>query len=1233
MPYLPRRSRLIALGAALAALAVTPPAFAGASDTPPGTPAPPNATAGVPRTVTLITGDKVTVSTAPDGTETRSVQSPDGGSAGFHVTKQGADTYLYPDASLPYVGAGLLDKELFNVTRLLADGYDDAHTGHLPLIVTYTDAAARSRTQAVPSGAAKVLNLSSIQGAALAEDRGHAADFWSSLTGGAAARRTTGKPALTGGIAKVWLDGKVKVDLADTTAQIGAPQVWAGGDTGEGVDVAVLDTGIDAEHPDLAGKVADSASFVPDEVIVDRNGHGTHVASTIAGSGAASGGKEKGVAPGARLLVGKVLNSDGSGQDSWVLAGMEWAARDKHARIISMSLGAGPTDGTDPLSQAVNTLSAETGALFTIAAGNAGPHSVGTPGAADAALTVGAVDGSDQLADFSSTGPRWGDLGLKPELTAPGVDVLAARSQYAMEGEGYYQTLSGTSMATPHVAGAAALLAAAHPAWTGAQLKDALVSSTKPAPQNTVSEVGTGRLDVAAAMKSTVFATASAYSGYHAWPHEAGEKDAKEVTYTNMGDTPVTLDLAVDIPNAPKGLFSLSAPNVTVPAHGTAAVTLTADLDLAPLDGYYAGTIDASGADGAIVARTLAGIMKEGERYNLSITAKDRAGKPLGGQLVLIGKKIFAPFQLDESGIGSVRMPKGTYTAWLEADVQGSHGPGSLGYAMLSVPDIDLSRDRAVTLDASAARQVTAVTPKKTTSSALRMEIYRGFGPDDYSWSARLPGPEYDSMWTLPTGKKVTEGEFIFGARWRDEEPALTVASATREFDDLLVRRGATPLPEGRTTLDAVFAGDGAAAALATARPRGQAVVVRRDDAVPVEQQAAAAAAAGARLLIVVNDGVGRLQPWDDSIWYSTEPPPLTVATITHQEGEELISQIQRGRVPLTLESSPTTDYLYDLVHHYDGAIPSDLTYRPDKLARVDVSFRNHRQGKAGEYRLDAWQGYALGNLLLQPAQGDRTDWVSADQDTQWLEQAMIPGEVSQLSPPERYKAGSTTALDWFGPIHRPRLGANSAIRQDDMIAAFVPGWSDSGSDHVGTTFGNWQVKNAVSLYQGDTLLGHSDIDQFSVAGLSPSRLPYRLVSENSRGDWANPYSTGTRTEWGFTSAAGDPGAVAALPLIQLDYDVDTDAAGLARRNADVTITPSHLPGGPSSASIKAVTLDVSYDDGATWQKASVAHRDGRWTVKLHAPVNAGFVSLRTTARDDAGDSVTQSITRAFGLR
>ncbi|WP_263657331.1 S8 family serine peptidase [Nonomuraea gerenzanensis] len=127
-----------------------------------------------------------------------------------------------------------------------------------------------------------------------------------------------------------------------------------------------------------------------------------------------------------------------------------------------MSLGGPGTLELDPLEEAVNSLSERTGTLFVISAVNSGrPGTISSPGSADAALTVGAVDRSDRIADFSSWGPRQGDHAIKPDITAPGVDIVAAAPG------GGYQTLSGTSMAAPHVTISAAILAQKHPETVG----------------------------------------------------------------------------------------------------------------------------------------------------------------------------------------------------------------------------------------------------------------------------------------------------------------------------------------------------------------------------------------------------------------------------------------------------------------------------------------------------------------------------------------------------------------------------------------------------------------------------------------------------------------------------------------------------------------------------------------------------------------------------------------------
>ncbi|MGC4770081.1 S8 family serine peptidase [Micromonospora sp. DT44] len=1231
-----RRSGLIALGTALALTAGFTPPGTGASAAPPGNSTRPTgqppAAPGRASTVTLITGDLVTVTSAADGSTVSAVRRPDGSTPTFHRTVLDGDTYVYPDAALPYVTGGLLDKRLFNVTDLIADGYDDAHTSKLPLIVTLTDAAARARTRPTVDGSELVRPLDSVRGAALTRPRESAEEFWGALTAGTA-RRTGDTPTLASGIAKVWLDGRVRGDLAESTAQIGAPKLWAEGNTAAGVDVAVLDTGADAEHPDLAGQIAASSSFVPDEPdILDYQGHGTHTASTIAGTGAASGGVERGVAPGARLHVGKVLNSEGGGQDSWIIAGMEWAAREQKARIISMSLGGESTDGSDPMSQAVDRLSAETGALFVIAAGNSGPATIGSPGAANSALTVGAVDSTDHLADFSSQGPRAGDGGLKPEITAPGVDILAARSHLVRGGSGDYTLMSGTSMATPHVAGTAALVAAAHPDWTGQRIKEALVSTVKATPDYTPYQAGAGRVDAVAAVHATVFATPSAYSGFQGWPQQPDATVDRTVTYTNVGNAPVSLKLTLDATSAPAGLFTLSADTVTVPANGTATVTLTAAYDKLPVEKQVSGMIVATDAAGTVRGRTLIGASKEGQRQNLTLVAKDRDGKPLAGKVLLTTDGLFTAVDLPESGTATLRLPVASWSGWITADVRGAHGPRSKGMAMLSFVDVDLSADRTVTLDARKARQVRAEVPQEATATSLRMDIHRSTG-NSLTESQVLPDDSYDSMWALPTGRAVTDGEFEFGARWRLEQPALTVTAGGRSYDDLRVTRSTPALPEGRRQLDAVYVADATAKGLAKRPVRDRAVVVRRSDTVDVATQAQAAAAAGAKLLLVVNDGVGRLQPWDEAMWGPESPaPPLTVATLTADEGDQLVAELGRGPVRLSVESHPETTYLYDVAHHWTGAVPVDPTYRFTKreLARVDVEFRNYRQGRALEFRTDIWKGFASGNQEIAPAQGRRTDWVSVDQ--RWLCDAFIPGETGQHPMAvATYAANKPSTVTWFGPIQRPRMGGSYVpVRYLDTVYLPAPGWGDGGG-HVGEAYANFDMVNRTTLYQGDKELNWGNAEYLQVGGLSAQRLPYRLVVENDRAAWTNPYSRQTRTEWGFSSAATGAESAEALPMIQLDYEVAIDRDGTASRRAPLTVVASQLPG--VSVTVGAVTVEVSYDDGGTWQKPRLTRHGDGWRTALDAPAKARFVSLRTTARDAAGNTVSQSITRAFGLR
>jgi len=317
-------------------------------------------------------------------------------------------------------------------------------------------------------------------------------------------------------VKKVYPNYEVKAFLMDSVPLINADDVWLMQDykgnyvTGEGITIAVIDTGVDYTHSDLGGcfglgcKVAGGYDFVNDDSDpMDDHGHGTHCASTAAGNGIL-----KGVAPDATVYAYKVLNSRGSGWPADIIAAIERAVDPNqdgdysdHLDVISMSLG-GPGNSNDPTSMAVDT-AVDLGVVAVISAGNSGPWSntIGSPGTARKAITVAASDKSDLIAGFSSRGPvEWSDMTIiKPDITAPGVDICAAQWDSAWEAnkcfDDKHTAISGTSMAAPHVAGAAALLKQLHRDITPSEVKFILQEKAVDIGENVYAQ-GAGRIDI-----------------------------------------------------------------------------------------------------------------------------------------------------------------------------------------------------------------------------------------------------------------------------------------------------------------------------------------------------------------------------------------------------------------------------------------------------------------------------------------------------------------------------------------------------------------------------------------------------------------------------------------------------------------------------------------------------------------------------------------------------------------
>ncbi len=973
-----RRSRVaLAMVAAVAMFAPTSAtAIAPAAPTPePAGAKPLPASASPAKKITLITGDQVSVGLGRDGKpmvqNVKPAPRPGQAQVAFQTIGNGKSLYVVPADATALIADHRLDLGLFDVAYLAANGYTDDAAKQLPVIVQYPaatkPAALAAQAEALPAST-PTHTLGSIHAAAVAIDKTRVNAFWAAIVG-QPARSTSTQP-------KIWLDRKVHASVDQSVEQIGAPIAWAAGLDGTGITVAILDTGIDPTHQDFAGKITDQQNFTDDADTVDHYGHGTHVASIIAGTGAASNGKYTGAAPGAKLMIGKVINEHNAGAESWIIAGMEWAA-EHHARIVNMSLGGNPTDGTDPMSEALDELSAQYGTLFVVAAGNNGTdaQNITTPGAASDALTVSAVDKSDAMASFSSRGPRAGDRALKPDLAAPGVDITAARAAGTSLGDpvnDYYTKLSGTSMATPHVAGAAAILAEQHPDWTGSQLKAALMSTAKD-DGFTAFEQGSGRVDVARAFSQGVYANGSVDFGQVAYPQNT--LISKAITYTNDTDQAVTLTLKPSLraftgEAAPAGMLTVDHGSVVVPAHGTASVTATLDPAKGLGNGSHEGAVRAADASGSIQVTTAIGAYDEPATATLTLDTKPPAGATqvrIGSALVI---RTDGREDLDDGpsyiagGSGTASLADGSYA--VTTSVSWKDAAGEWNYALPIAPQVDLTKDTTVTFDLTQAKKITVQTPKPTQTYDSWFGFQRlAVRPWQINESVHA---QYraQNYWALPTGK-VTQGTLRFYDQHLMGAPPVSMSTTGTAGVALHPQYQSLdpqyPKLAGRRQLPLVYAGHGLPADFAGKDVHGKLVLLSLDDicsdscsgnALDRVQNAATGGAAG----VLAFSATGRAFLDPVGFWPTYPVPTMSIPAA---EGAMLVSELEHQKVTIKVDGASTSPYSYSLKFYNDGQIASDQNHvvGPHDVYQIDNQIHADQPAQATE----VWTAYRAGDM------------------------------------------------------------------------------------------------------------------------------------------------------------------------------------------------------------------------------------------------------------------------------
>ncbi|MGV9351426.1 S8 family serine peptidase [Streptomyces spiralis] len=1222
---------IFVLAGALAIVPVTSPGSAKAA-----TAAAPDEPGAVTKTevVTLVTGDVVRLDTLVNGTQQASVvaTAPSSSNAGTYTYLRDGDVYVEPASALPLLAAGKLDHRLFDVSALVRQGYSDDDRTTLPLIVTYRSGT-RLTSKSAPAGVQLRATFAGVGALAVTQPKHAQASFLADVL-----KRSD--------VEKVWLDARTYAAGSALTRKR-AKHLEArtkGSHDGTGSTIAVLDTGIDASHPDFAGRINAMRDFTGANDPTDRLGWGTHSASVAAGSGAASDGQYAGAAPGAHLAVGKVYDDTGLGYESWGIAGLEWAVA-SGADVIDVNVAGAITRGDDPLTQAVDTLSKKSSALFVVPTGQTGHAEPGTsnvnaPGAAAAALTVGGVDADTGLWWGQSRHGVMGDRGaVKPELIAPAVDVIGA-----IPGGGYASAYS-TIPAGAYAAGAAAVLHAAHPDWSPSLLKTTLTSTATPVDESSTFTVGGGTVNLSRALTQPVTIDQGVTSfGHITRPYHADQlRQQRKLTYQNHAKKALTLNVSTNLAG------TTVQPSTVNLAPGTSA-EVTVTLDATMLDaGEYSGRIAATGPTGEVA--TAVGFVKQDNTVDVTIRMLDRDGRPGSGWARVTSYHeddstyypedlIFTPDQKE----WTLRMPEGDYNVFGAVGTADASGNQFTDMSIVGLPKLAVHAPNfSVTLDARTAQPMTLSTPKPSATHNLAIRWDRGDPGDPHAvfdeWQSDMTVGTPLRMSMSPT-EKVTDARFAVTSMWDAGVPLLQAKSSHGRLEAWY---GGGPLTDGRHRYRLVDA---------DAQPKqvdGAVALVQQRSDMPLDALVQDLAQAGAVAVAVYPAKTGELVP----VLYG---PRVVTMSMPRSEGLELRSAAQRPGAWIELTETPRSPYAYDVSFVENRQIDRDLGYQvhPSDVATVATRIYSSGTGE-GEigWIVSQHKNRTCGctSALVAdkvPTLGyTRTQYVTADPDVQAATAWQFDVGRVPVRPREfpTYRRGDHTTLEFLKAPYSPGVSGghqpnsqSGTTRHGDVIGFDYAAFTDAA--------GNWsrEVPGAsvsTTLYAGDTELYSTPLPYGDVP-VPPSSNRYRLVSDVTNAASVVGLMSSAHTEWTFRSAnaGADPKI---LPLLDIDYTDIADAqsghsaldyTNSARRGDHVSLDLNVAPQpGSSGGPVRTVLVQVSYDDGATWQNASVdKHPAGRYTATYSHPHKGQFVSLKVHTADTDGNTTDQTLIHAYRL-
>ncbi|MDX6280923.1 MAG: hypothetical protein QOH03_1994, partial [Kribbellaceae bacterium] len=552
--------------------------------------------------------------------------------------------------------------------------------------------------------------------------------------------------------------------------------------------------------------------------------------------------------------------------------------------------------------------------------------------------------------------------------------------------------------------------------------------------------------------------------------------------------------------------------------------------------------------------------------------------------------------------------------------------------SLFTDPNVSITKDTEIVIDARKAVPITISTPKPSEQQAVLSYYVHRVYPNGRSISHGVMHFSTVKQVLVTPTKPVAGGSFEFSSRWQLVAPLVqtSIPGVSGPLDINLLHQ--SPSFEGKKRFTLVAPGADLRGV------KGAIAVVKTNEDGDEKAQIDAVAKAGAAGIILV-------RPADWSAWTVWKPTgdrePIVALVTGSNDGQKLLDRIRKGHATIDLTLTTSSPYLYDVQQVSTGSIPKKIDYKVTSAnsARVNTSYADNggfNWAKEQRFGWRPWQEYSWNDSQrFVETPKVREEWVTTG-DSLWQHRVhhlftwdeMNPLQGGMVSLPRTYKPG-TSSETWFGPVVRPAAAPGVvSTRTGDRLSLRVPSFVDADGHY---TVGEATSASAVLSRDGAVVAELPDAweDVITSGGDSAYKLELSTERKDTEGEWN--WGTSTHTVWDFRSKQAPTDKAVPLSLLQVGYDVPVDLTGRVAARPHVIGFSVKQQAGAAAARSTSLQASVSFDEGKTWRRIITVGALGHYVAVV--PAGKGTVSLKVVAGDNAGNKVTQTVIRAYGLK